>query len=155
VEVEVRLTARTVEIFARGERIAAHVRSSGNHQHSTVPERMPSSHRRYADWTIDRIRQEAASIGSATVTLCELILERRPHPEQGFRACRGILRLVHMFGRERLEAAAQRAIDIGALSYGSVRSILDHKLDRQAANKRAADNAPIIHHNIRGSRYYN
>jgi transposase len=89
VEVEVRLTARTVEIFARGERIAAHVRASGNHRHSTVSDHMPSSHRRYADWTIDRIRQESSSIGPATSALCELILERRPHPEQGFRACRG------------------------------------------------------------------
>jgi len=137
------------------ERIAVHVRSSGNHQHSTVPEHMPSSHRRYADWTIDRIRQEAAGIGPATAALCELILDRRPHPEQGFRACRGILRLKGAFGRERLEAAAARAIDIGGLSYGSVRSILDHKLDRQAANKRSADGVPIIHPNIRGSRYYN
>ncbi len=154
-EVEVRLTARTVEVFAKGERIAVHVRSSGNHQHTTVPEHMPSSHRRYADWTIDRIRQEAAGIGRATSALCELILERRPHPEQGFRACRGILRLVGAFGCERLEAAAARAIDIGGLSYGSVRSILDHKLDRQAANKRSADGVPIIHSNIRGSRYYN
>jgi transposase len=154
-EVEVRLTVRTVEVFARGERIATHVRSSGNHGHSTVPEHMPSSHRRYADWTIDRIRQEAAGIGPATAALCELILEHRPHPEQGFRACRGILRLVGAFGRERLEAAAARAIDIGGLSYGSVRSILDHKLDQQAANKRSADGAPVIHLNIRGSRYYN
>ncbi len=154
-EVEVRLTARTVEIFVKGERIAAHVRSSGNHGHSTVPEHMPSSHLRYADWTIERIRQEAASIGPATAALCELILDRRPHPEQGFRACRGILRLKRTFGRDRLEAAAMRAIDIGALSYGSVRSILDHKLDRQAANKRSADGVPIIHPNIRGSRYYN
>src|SRR5215831_9262595 len=154
-EVEVRLTTRTVEIFVKGERIAAHVRSSGNHKHSTVPEHMPSSHRRYADWTIDRIRQKAASIGPATAALCELLLERRPHPEQGFRACRGILRLLRAFGRERLEAAAARAIDIGALSYGSVRSILDHKLDRHAAHKPPADGAPITHHNIRGARYYN
>jgi transposase len=154
-EVEVRLTASTVEIFARGERIAAHVRSSGNHKHSTVPDHMPSSHRRYADWTIDRIRQEASSIGPATAALCKLILERRPHPEQGFRACRGILRLVRSFGGERLEAAAARAIEIGALSYGSVRSILDHKLDRHAAHKRSADGAPIVHPNIRGARYYN
>jgi hypothetical protein len=50
---------------------------------------------------------------------------------------------------------AERAIDIGALSYGSVRSILDHKLDRHAAHKRPADGAPILHHNIRGARYYN
>jgi hypothetical protein len=52
-----------------------------------------------------------------------------------------------------VEAAATRAIEIGALTYGSVRSILDHKLDRQAAHK-PADGAPILHPNIRGSRYY-
>src|SRR5207237_995452 len=88
-EVEVRLTPRAVEIFLKGERIAAHLRASGNHRHTTVPEHMPSSHRRYADWTVERIRREATSIGPATAALCELILERRPHPEQGFRACLG------------------------------------------------------------------
>src|ERR1700733_3834088 len=153
-EVEVRITARTVEIFLRGERIAVHLRASGNHQHTTVADHMPSSHRRYADWTVDRIRRDAAGIGPATAALCELILERRPHPEQGFRACIGILRLVRSFGSERLEAAAARAIDIGALSYASLRSILDHKLDRQAAQQRAADGPPIVHSNIRGARYY-
>ena len=56
-------------------------------------------------------------------------LERRPHPEQGFRSCLGIVRLVRPFGAERVEAAAARAIEIGTLTYGSVRSILDHKLD--------------------------
>lgn len=153
-EVEVRLTPQTVEVFLKGERIAAHRRSSGNHRHTTVPEHMPSSHRRYADWTLERIRREAAAIGPATAALCELILERRPHPEQGFRACLGIVRLLRPFGATRLEAAATRALAIGTLSYGSVRSILDHKLDRQAAQSAPADDAPILHPNIRGPRYY-
>src|SRR5713226_5778662 len=73
-EVEVRFTARTVEIFHKGERIAAHQRMSGNHKHTTVPEHMASSHRRYAGWTIERIRKDAASIGPATAALCDLIL---------------------------------------------------------------------------------
>ena len=153
-EVEVRLTGRTVEIFTRGERIAVHMRSSGNGKHTTAANHMPSSHRRYADWTIGRIRRDAALIGPATAALCDLILEHRPHPEQGFRSCLGILRLARPFGVVRLEAAATRAIEIGALTYGSVRSILDHKLDRPAANQRPADGAPILHPNIRGSRYY-
>jgi transposase len=153
-EVEVRLTTQTVEIFLNGERIAAHRRCSGNHQHTTIPEHMPASHRRYADWTIERIRREAAAIGPATAALCELILERRPHPEQGFRACLGIVRLLRPFGRERLEAAATRAIEIGSLSYGSVRSILDNKLDRQARHRRPTDTTAILHTNIRGPRYY-
>src|ERR1700726_1672972 len=106
---------------------------------------MPSSHRRYADWTVERIRHEAAAIGPATAALCELILERRPHPEQGFRSCLGIVRLVRPFGAERLEAAATRAIEIGTLTYGSVRSILDNKLDRQTAPRQWRADPPPQH----------
>jgi transposase len=153
-EVEVRLTPRTVEIFLKGERIAAHLRAGGNRRHTTVPEHMPSSHRRYADWTVERIRQEAASIGPATAALCALILERRPHPEQGFRSCLGIVRLVRPFGADRVEAAATRGIAMGTLTYGSVRSILDNKLDRQPPQRRSADAVPAVHANIRGPRYY-
>jgi transposase len=132
----VRLTPRAVEILLKGERIAAHLRASGNHRHTTVSEHMPSSHRRYADWTVKRIRREAASIGPATAALCELILERRPHPEQGFRACLGIVRLVRLFGADRLEAAATRAIEIGTLTYGSVRSILTTSSIARLRNRR-------------------
>jgi transposase len=154
-EVDARLTARTVEIFLKGDRIAVHMRAGGNHKHTTVPEHMPSSHRRYAGWTIERIRVDARLIGPATASLCELILEQRPHPEQGFRACLGIVRLAGPHGAERLEAAAERAIDIGARTYGSVKSILDNNLDRRPTRKRATDATPILHSNIRGPRYYN
>jgi transposase len=152
--VEVRLTARTVEVFAKGERVAAHLRSSGNGKHTTVRDHMPSSHRRYADWTIERIRRDAAAIGPSTAALCDLILEERSHPEQGFRACLGIVRLVKAFGAMRLEAATTRALDIGARTYGSVRSILDNNLDRHAAPHRGSDSVAILHRNIRGRGYY-
>jgi transposase len=154
-QIEVRLTARTVEIFFKGERIAAHLRTSGNGRHTTTPEHMPSSHRRYADWTIERIRHEAAAIGPSVALLCELILEHRPHPEQGFRACLGIVKLSKPFGVARVEAAATRALEIGARTYGSVKSILDNNLDRQAPPRRAANDPAILHSNIRGARYYN
>src|SRR3981189_1183980 len=68
---EERPSGRMVEIFLKGERIAAHMRMSGNHKHTTVAEHMPSSHRRYAGWTIDRIRADARLIGPATAALCE------------------------------------------------------------------------------------
>jgi hypothetical protein len=145
----VRLTGCTVEIFIKGERIAVHMRSSGNG--TTITDHMPSSHRRYADWTIGRIRRDAALIGPATTALCDLILEQR---QQGFRSCLGILSLARPFGVARLEAAATSAIEIGAPTYRSVRSILDHKLDRHTARPRAADGAPILHSNIRGSKAF-
>jgi hypothetical protein len=74
------------------------------------------------------LHREAASIGPATAVLCELILERRRHPELGFRAYLGIVRLVRPYGTKRLAAAATRVIEIGTLTFGSVRSILDDKL---------------------------
>ena len=64
------------------------------------------------------------------------------------------MRLVRPFGADRVEAAATRAIEIGTLTYGSLRSILDNKLDRQSAQGRPADTAPVLHPNIRGTRYY-
>ena len=97
---------------------------------------------------------DAAAIGPSTAALCELILEQRSHPEQGFRACLGIVRLVKAFGAQRVEAAAARALDIGARTYGSVRSILDNNLDRHASQQRGADGVAILHPNIRGARYY-
>ncbi len=157
--VEVRATSRTVEVFLKGERIAAHMRGSGDGKHTTLAEHMPSSHRRYADWNVERIQREAALIGPSASLLCEMILRDRPHPEQGFRACLGIVRLVKAFGAARVEAACLRALEIGARAYGPVRSILDKKLDGQPVHRLrgpASEEAePASQHiNIRGSRYY-
>jgi transposase len=154
-KVEARITARTVELFHKGERVAVHVRGAARGRHTTLPEHMPRAHRRHAEWTIERIGQEAAAVGAATARLTALILQTRPHPEQGFRACLGILRLTRTYGRDRLEAACARGLEIGARSYGSVQSILRHGLDRQPSDASACDGElPLIHPNIRGSRYY-
>src|SRR5271163_2303079 len=148
-----RITARTVEVFHHGQRVAAHVRSSSNRMHSTVREHMPSSHRRYADWTPERITRQAGEIGPKTSVLVEIILRERTHPEQGFRACVGIMRLVKSYGAERLEAACGRALEIGARSYSSVSSILKTNRDRQR-HAPPTDEPAIIHDNIRGPRYF-
>jgi transposase len=148
-----RITARTVELFHRGKRVAAHARSSSDRKHTTVREHMPSSHRRYAEWTPERIQRQADAIGPKTSALVEIILRERTHPEQGFRACVGIMRLVKSYGAERVEAACGRALEIGARSYSSVNSILKTNRDRQ---RRAppTDEPAIIHDNIRGPRYF-
>ena len=65
-EVDVRITARTVEIFHRGQRVGAHQRRYMGRKHGTDPDHMPSSHRRYAEWTPDRFRRWAGKIGPNT-----------------------------------------------------------------------------------------
>jgi transposase len=152
-EVEARFTVRTVEIFLGSERIAVHMRGSSNGRHTTIPEHMPSSHRRYGEWTPAKIREEAVRIGPMLSMLVEKIIEGRPHPEQGYRSCLGIIGLEKRFGAERLEAAALRALEIQARNYPSVKSILEKGLDKVPVPK-SPDRAPIDHANIRGSRYY-
>jgi len=152
--VEARITDTTVEILHRGSRIASHARSQAPYRHSTITEHMPSAHRRYAEWTPARMMSAAAKIGPATIALVEAIMKAKPHPEQGFRACLGILRLEKSYGAQRLEAACHRGNDIGATSYGSVASILRHGLDKAYAQDKAPDGEPIRHSNIRGRGYY-
>ncbi|MGY3372073.1 transposase [Bradyrhizobium sp. GM2.4] len=152
-EVEARITQKTVEIFLRGKRVASHLRSTLPHRPTTIPEHMPSSHRRYRDWTLERIRSEAAKVGPDAQTLIDVILRSRPHPEQGFRSAIGILGLVKRYGQERVDAACARALLLNARSYKSVAAILKNGTDRTAP---PAEEAPILFHtNIRGRSYYN
>jgi len=148
-----RITDRSVEVFHKGKRVAAHLRASGNRRHTTVPEHMPSSHRRHAGWTHERITSQASATGPNTAALVGVILRSRPHPEQGFRSCIGILRLAKTHGPDRLEAACERALEIGAQSYSSLNSILKNNLDRRKPRP-ATDGPAIDHANIRGSRYF-
>jgi transposase len=153
-QVEGRITDTTIEIFHKGTRVASHARSPLRHRHTTTPEHMPSAQRRYAAWTPGRMMREAGKIGPATIALVEAIMKAKPHPEQGFRACLGILRLARSYGTARLEAACRRGNDIGATSYGSIKSILQHGLDKAYASEVPADEPPIRHGNIRGTGYY-
>ena len=149
----VRITSRTVEAYFKGKRVAVHARTSSNYQHTTCKDHMPSHHRKYADWTPGRITRQAAGIGPNCATLVEVIQRDRKHPEQGFRACMGILRLVKTHGKDRVEAACERALEINARSLGSVKSILKNNLERRR-RERAADGPAIIHNNIRGAGYF-
>src|SRR5580704_4343349 len=134
--------------------VAGHSYSAFRNRHSTTTEHMPSAHRRYAEWTPARMMIEAAKVGPATVALFEAIMKAKPHPEQGFRSCLGIVGLARSYGIARLEAASRRGNHIGATSYGSIASILKHGLDKAFASEPTPDAPPIRHGNIRGSRYY-
>jgi len=152
--VEVRLSATAVEIFHKGRRVAIHVRDLRPQRHTTQPDHMPSAHRRFLGWTHERVQRDAAAIGPHTKAMVETILRERKHPEHGFRSCVGILRLAQQYGADRLEAACERGLAIGARSYSSLHSILRSGLDRRPAAEGTADAPPLLHANIRGPRYY-
>jgi len=96
---------------------------------------------------------EAQVIGPETGKLVQAILLDRPHPEQGYRACLGVVRLGRRYPQERIEAAAQRANRSGVRSYKRLESILDHGLDRVSLEPRP-ETPPAAHSNVRGPHYF-
>lgn len=153
--IEVRLTQHTVECFHKGERVASHRRSAQRARHTTLTAHMPRTHRHYAEWTPQRLITWAEKAGPATAGVITAILERRAHPQQGFRSALGIMRLGKGYGDQRLEAACRRALALGALSYKSIESILRRGLDATPLPERQApQGTPIEHANLRGSGYY-
>ncbi|MDP6511185.1 MAG: IS21 family transposase [Dehalococcoidia bacterium] len=154
-KLDVRLTPTTIEAFRKGERVAAHIRSYVRGKHTTLREHMPPEHRRYAEWSPSRFIQWAAKTGAATAQLVEKIMAARIYPEQGYRACLGIIRLGQHYEPERVEAAAQRALKFNTCSYKSVRAILAAGLDRQPdAEEQPHQMRLLMHGNIRGREYY-
>jgi len=153
-QLEARISARTVEVFHKGKRVASHPRSPHRGRHTTLKEHMPKAHRHYAEWTPQRLIGWASKTGGATAQVIEAILTARAYPQQGFRACLGIMRLGGRYGDARLEAACCRAMAIGACSYKSIESILQHNLDRQPLRDQPRLAPAIDHVNIRGPEYY-
>ncbi len=153
-QLDARLTADTVEIFHGRTRVATHRRSFAQGSFTTASDHMPSAHRAHAEWTPSRILSWASKVGCATHDLCEEILRDRPHPEQGFRSCLGILRLGKRYGEDRLEAACARALRVRARSYRHVESILKHGLDRVSKVDAETTTTPLVHENVRGPNYY-
>ena len=152
-QVDLRATSRTVEVFHRGQRVAAHQRRYGGRRHGTNPDHMPSSHRRYADWSPERLRRWAASVGPSTEGLVIAILANRPHPEHGFRTCLGVLRLFRDLKPAQAEAVSARALEIGAFAYRAVAAIAARQ--SSAAARTATEPAAIIEHsNLRGPGYF-
>lgn len=159
--VELRFTAATLEVYCRGQRVASHTRHGPHHRspgrHSTQSSHMPKAHQKHLEWTPSRLVHWGESVGASTGELVAAILADRPHPEQGYRSCLGILRLERKYGKPRLEAACARAHRVGARSYRHIESILKNGLDRVAPEGGSASpqaSLPLRHENLRGSDYY-
>jgi transposase len=159
-QVELRFTSHTVEVFHHNKRIASHQRAPSqlNHRgrHTTIKAHMPKAHQRHGEWTPQRLIHWAQKTGESTAQVIEKILESRPHPEQGYRSCLGIMRLGKSYGSERLEAACRRANYLQSYSYKSIQSILKHKLDAEPLpSDEVEPTIPPQHHdNVRGASYY-
>jgi hypothetical protein len=153
--VQVRLTVRTVEMFFKGKRVAVHPRSSRRGECSVLAEHRPKAHQKHLRWTPGRIIDWAAKSGPKCAEAVEHIINSKPHPEQGYRSCLGLIRLGQAYGAERLEAACTRAMALQICSYRSIKSMLKKGLESHPLPDAPAPpprrNDPSC---IRGANYY-
>ena len=150
---EARITARSVEILHRGQRVASHAYNGRPGDFSTVTEHMPAAHRAHMKWSPQRLIDWGKTIGPATAVVVTRMLEKYKHPEHGYRSCLGFLSLAKRYGKPRLEAGCTLALQIGACQYRYVRDILANNRD-QTTPATAAEWASPDHANVRGSGYY-
>lgn len=151
--VDIRATAEIVEVYFNNKRVASHKREETPGGYSTHTEHMPASHRFYTEWNPERFYKWAGKTGELTLELVERIFASCRHPEQGYRACLGLMRLESRYGKERMEAAVKRALSFDYHSYKGVKRILEAGLDRLEIE--AAPSASVKNHvNIRGTGYY-
>jgi transposase len=155
-QLDVRLTARMVEALYKGRRVASHMRDDRKGRHTTDPSHMPKAHREHLSWTPRRIIHWASTIGPSCSQAATQIIESRAHPEQGYRACLGIIRLASSYPSERVEAACRRALDLDVCSFKSIKSILKTRKDLEPlpADSHPSRTCPCHHQNVRGTRYY-
>ena len=152
--VDVFLTTTAVAIFHHGTRVASHLRSAAKGHHTTVAEHMPPAHQAIAKRTPDKLRAEATALGPAIGIYVDRLLGAREHPEQGVRACLGVLRLAGTYGKARLALACERALAAGVASSRYVERLLKADRRRPFLDAQAEDGLGE-HGNLRGPTYYN
>ncbi|MDJ0805997.1 MAG: IS21 family transposase [Gammaproteobacteria bacterium] len=153
-KVEARKTHDTVEIFCLGKRVAIHARSDVAGGHTTLPEHQPIAHRKYAEQTPEYFQDWAEKIGDFTTAFVEHQLSRTPYNLPGIRVCSCLMKLGKEYGTQRLEAACERAQQIGSLTLKSVKSILRRNLDGVNDPRIPVQGQLPLHYNVRGPRYY-
>jgi len=153
-QLEARITARVVEVFYKGKRVASHRRSFVKNGYTTVKVHMPRRHQEYADWSPERLMRWAEKSGPSTKTVISRVLDSRPYPQQSYNTCFGIMRLGKNYGENRLEAACARALAIDACNYRSIESILKKNLDKQHLPATPPTAKMINHSNTRKPEYF-
>jgi len=151
--VEVRATARVVEVLHRGQRVASHVRSAHKGKFTTVTEHLPAAHQAHLQWTPERLIHWGQDIGVSTGALVKRLLETRQHPEHGYRACLALLSLAKRYGKPRLEGACAIGLELGTTRSSHVRDILVNGRDLVTPST-ASEWVSPPHANVRGAAYY-
>lgn len=148
---DVRITARMIEIFAQRQLIASHARLSKRGARVTLDAHRPTHHRAVIDSTLERLIERAKTIAPAVAQVLREQFNRKRHPEEALRSAQGILRLAQDFSPAQLASACERALKLKTFSYRSVRALIALPADADSGD---SSQLSLVHENVRGPEYF-
>ena len=147
---------RNVAIYHDNIRIVQHQRNKQAHKYTTRKDHMPASHRFDDDWSPEKLMWWAGNIGDDTLRAIKHILESKPHPEQAYKSCMGILNQAKKYGNDTLNSACRKACNMERVNYifisDEVKKI--EKQNEADMNDKQLNLLPETHENVRGKEYY-
>lgn len=153
--VEARLTAHAVEIYLRGQRVAAHARSCEPYRTTTDPAHRPRNHSAWVEQDPGGLLAWAAGVGAHAEAYMRRLLDAEGnfHADTRWRSGCGLRRVGNKYGPERTERACEIALRLGGRSYKPVANILKHGRDKAESSQLPAI-ISITHSQVRGPDYY-
>jgi transposase len=145
-----------VDIFYMFKPVASHVRSYARNRYTTDPDHLAGKYRFLSEWNPEFFLGKARMISPEVEAFVEKLLESKQHPEQGYKACSGVLNLGRRVGDARITGACRRALEYGAYHYHILEEILRKGLDNETPEEQLAQATPRppTHQNLRGKAYY-
>ena len=147
---------RNVAIYHDNVRIVQHRRNRSSHKYTTLRDHMPANHRFQDNWNPEKLKWWARNIGDETLRVVTHLLNTKPHPEQAYKSCMGILGQASKYGNDVLNMACRRALNLEMISYKAItieaKAIME-QYEQEMENKQISL-LPKIHENIRGKQYY-
>ena len=145
----------SVDIYFEFKLLARHVRNYRRNRYTTQPDHLASKHRFLSEWNPEYFISRGRDISSEVGAFIEKLMESKVHPEQGYKACSGVLNLARRVGRERITIACRRALEYNAIHYYMLEEILKKGLDQLSPDEVNQQlPATPAHANVRGKQYY-
>ena len=142
-----------IEAYFRRQLVASHPRQY-TPGFTTNPAHMPTRHRAQQQWTPGRLKRWAKDIGPDALAWVSSQLASRPHPEQAYKVCLGLLNLSKQYPTTRLNAACRIANQAGLTRLKQVRAILKSNRDQLPEQLSLAADLPQDHENSRGPHHF-
>lgn len=150
---ELHASETLITLYFRQHLVASHPRKRYPGM-TTEAAHMPKRHRKHQQWTPGRLKRWAQEIGPEVLRWVDTQLQSRPHPEQAYRVCLGLLNLSREVPTQRLEAACRIANREGLLRLKQIKSILQSNRDRLPGESTLTTELPQDHANIRGPKSF-